>query len=329
MNTNRRLHNKNSTLVVIKIINLLDKNEMKMHTENERIIGTYTSNESGPLLLITAAVHGNEPSGVRALENIFKTLHTEKPSIKGTFVGIVGNKAALDKKLRYLDEDLNRTWTSENIQNKVTDSNEKKEMFELIELLETLSEKKHTHRYFIDCHTTSSESLPFISVQESGINNSWAQQFPIYIIRGFSDIVQGTIDGYFSRQGITGFTVEAGQHDSAESETYHEGIIWIALDKACHLNFDDLADIPNTVLKTMNETPRKKTLEIIHRFGLKDNDDFTMQKGFENFQAIKKGEHLATLNGTPVNSEWDAYIFMPLYQAKGNDGFFVVKEIES
>jgi succinylglutamate desuccinylase len=302
---------------------------MKDLTEIERIVGIYTSNERGPLLFVTTAVHGNEPSGVRALENIFTTLHSEKPAIKGTFVGVVGNKTALDNKVRYIDEDLNRTWTEKNIQNKIHDSNEKKEMFEIIAILEELNNQKHTHRYFVDCHTTSSESLPYISVQEVGRNDSWAHQFPIHITRGFSDIVEGTIDGYLSHQGITGFTVEAGQHESPESEAYHEGVIWIALKEACGLNFNKLESIPDAVLKTRNGTPPQKTFKITHRFGLKDDDDFEMEPGFKNFQPIQKGEHLATLNGKQINSVWNAFIFMPLYQAQGNDGFFVVEEVEA
>ncbi len=300
---------------------------MKDLNDKERVIGTYTSNKKGPLLFITAAVHGNEPSGVRALEKIFKTLNTEQPLIEGTFVGIIANKTALNNKVRYIDEDLNRTWTSHNIQNNVTDSTEKKEMFEVIRILETLNEKEHTNRYFIDCHTTSSDSLPYISVQEVGDNDTWAHQFPIHIIRGFSDIVQGTTDGYLSSKGLTGFTLEAGQHNSVESEAHHEGIIWIALEKACNLNFDDLLDTPDAVLKTRKGTPPQKTFKILHRFGLKEDDDFKMQEGFENFQPIKKGEHLANLNGKNINSVWDACIFMPLYQSQGNDGFFVIEEV--
>jgi len=296
-------------------------------TKKDRVIGTYSSNKKGPLLFVTAAVHGNEPSGVRALEKIFNTLHSEKPTIEGMLVGVVANKTALAKKVRYIDEDLNRTWTKENIKNKVTDSNEKKEMFAVIELLNTLKKNKYTDHFFIDCHTTSSESLPYISVQEVGQNDAWAHQFPIHIIRGFSDIVNGTTDGYLSSKALTGFTVEAGQHDSAESEAHHEGIIWIALEKACKLNFEDLTSTPNTVLKTRKGTPPQKTLKIVHRFGLLKDDDFKMQPGFENFQPIKKGEHLATLNGTQINSVWDAYIFMPLYQSQGNDGFFVIEEV--
>jgi len=302
---------------------------MKELSTFQRIIGTYTKNKKGPILLVTAAVHGNEPSGVQALESVFRILHSQKPNIKGTLVGIIGNHTALQNNVRFIDEDLNRTWTEDTIENNITDSNEKREMFDIITLLETLKKEKSNHYYFIDCHTTSSESLPYISVQDVGKNDSWAQEFPIHMIRGFSDIVKGTIDGYFSKQNMTGFTLEAGQHTSKDSKFYHEGIIWWALNNICDLNFDDLTETPAAVLKTIHDTPPQKKLKIIYRFVLKDSDDFKMIKGFENFQKIEIGEPLAVFNGKQINSVWDAYIFMPLYQAKGNDGFFIAKEIKN
>ena len=295
--------------------------------KSNRIIGSYTKNEKGPLLVITAAVHGNEPSGVIGLRAVFENLKQNQPKINGTILGLIGNEKAFEKSVRYLDQDLNRTWTKENIEKPDKTANEQMEMLEIIDIVEQFQQHGCTETYFIDCHTTSSASLPYISVQDVGDNSRWAHQFPIYIIRGFSDIVSGTIDGYFSHQGMTGFAVEAGQHDDETSATYHEGCIWIALKEACGLDFNDLPRIPEAASKTMTDTPNQKTFEIVHRFGLNDGDDFKMNSGFKNFQPIKIGEHLATLNGKKIISTWDAFIFMPLYQAQGNDGFFVVKDV--
>ena len=295
--------------------------------KNKRILGSYTSDKEGPLLFITAAVHGNEPSGVMALKAVFSELNKTQPQIKGTFLGLIANEEAFKESKRYLDEDLNRTWTNENLENPDDNSNEQQEMLEIIDIIDDYRKKDFTEIYFIDCHTTSSASLPYISVQDIGKNDTWAQQFPIHIIRGFSDIVSGTIDGYFSHRGMTGFAVEAGQHDDKDSAAYHEGCIWIALREVCGLDFDHLPEIPAAALTTIHDTPDPKIFEIIHRFGLKDDDNFEMKPGFENFQPIKKGEILATLNGETIKSTWDAYIFMPLYQSQGNDGFFIVEPV--
>ncbi len=295
--------------------------------ENTRIIGDYSGDKKGPLLFVTAGVHGNEPSGVKALKKVFTELEKTKPQINGRIVGVMGNKAALDKGQRYIDEDLNRTWTEENVKNNDPETQEQREMHEIIEILEKYSKDDYTKRYFLDCHTTSSDSLPYISVQDVNDNDSWAHKFPTYIVRGFSDIVYGAIDHYMSRTGLTGFVFEAGQHTSHASVENHEGMIWLALKEANGLNVENVSCYPECVEHfTEKNAPSQKTFEIIYRHEIKKGDNFKMEPGFKNFQKIKKGQLLATSNGREIKSEWDAYIFMPLYQSQGNDGFFVIEE---
>lgn len=300
----------------------------ELKEEIPRIIGKYTSGKQGPLLFVTAGIHGNEPSGVKALETVFRELEKTRPEIEGTIIGVAGNKMALNQNKRYIDEDLNRTWTKENIESGKKDSHEKKEMFEIIDILEQYPERDFTKRYFLDCHTTSSASLPYVSVQEVNDNDEWAHKFPTYIIRGFSDIITGDIDHYLSRTGMTGFVFEAGQHTDKTSVENHEGVIWLALKEACKLDLSQISTYPECVDRfAKKNAPPQKTFEIVYRHGLEDSDIFEMQPGYENFQKIEKGELLAKQNGNEIKSEWDAHIFMPLYQAQGNDGFFVVKEV--
>ncbi len=138
----------------------------KQKKEIPRIIGKYTSGKKGPLLFVTGGVHGNEPSGVQALERVFAELEKSKPEIVGSIIGVSGNKEALNQNKRFLDEDLNRTWTEENIQQKKMETHEQQEMWEIIEVLKQYPESDFTKRYFLDCHTTSSPSLPYISVRK-------------------------------------------------------------------------------------------------------------------------------------------------------------------
>lgn len=298
-----------------------------MNQKYNRIIGAYETGNDGPLLFISAGIHGNEPSGVTALKKVFTILEKQKPEISGKVIGVVGNRTALEKGVRYIDEDLNRTWTEKNIDSGAKDTNEKREMFEIIDVLKSHSENSGLDSYFLDCHTTSSDSPPYISVQEVGDNDAWAHRFPVTIIRGFSDIVFGCIDHYLSRTGVTGFVFEGGQHDSKDAIVYHEGMIWLALVEACGLDLKMLSEFPEAIEKLSEQKENQKTFEIIHRHSLEDNDQFKMQSGYENFQSIDKGEFLATHNGEKILSTWDAFIFMPLYQAQGSDGFFVVEEV--
>ena len=52
-----------------------------------------------------------------------------------------------------------------------------------------------------------------------------------------------------------------------------------------------------------------------------------MVEGYKNFQEIDKKELLASSNDREIYSEFKAKIFMPLYQEKGDDGFFIISRI--
>jgi len=293
-----------------------------------RVIGTYTSDQPGSLLFVSGGVHGNEPSGVDALRRVFEALEKAGPEISGTIVGVAGNRFALEKNVRYLDEDLNRVWTGERVVRKGARTSEDREREEVIAILEQYPSGDFTKRYFLDCHTTSSATLPYISVQEVNDNDRWAHNFPTYIIRGFSDLVEGCIDHYLSRIGITGFVFEAGSHEDPKAVENHEGMIWLALHEACGLDLETIPNYPGCVTRFSEEnSPEQKTFEIFYRHGRKDGDDFAMVQGFSNFQPVKKGELLAIHQGQEVISERDAFIFMPLYQKQGSDGFFLVREV--
>ena len=114
------------------------------------------------------------------------------------------------------------------------------------------------------------------------------------------------------------------------SEENHEGVIWLALKEANKLDLSEISTYPECVERfSKKNAPDQKTFEIIHRHGLEDGDTFKMKEGYENFQKIEKGELLAIQNDEEIKSDWNARIFMPLYQAQGNDGFFVVEEVET
>ncbi len=92
-----------------------------MELEQERIIGFYDQGDKGPLLIILGGMHGNEPAGVLALEEIFRMLEREPETnpdfnFKGRFIGLRGNLAAIKDNKRFIVKDLNRQFTPENVQ---------------------------------------------------------------------------------------------------------------------------------------------------------------------------------------------------------------------
>ncbi|RZV08351.1 succinylglutamate desuccinylase [Natrinema hispanicum] len=59
-----------------------------------------------PEIAVVAGVHGDEPCGVRAVERLLD----ERPTVKRPVKLIVANEKALERRVRFIDEDLNRTF---------------------------------------------------------------------------------------------------------------------------------------------------------------------------------------------------------------------------
>jgi succinylglutamate desuccinylase len=53
-----------------------------------------------------------------------------------------------------------------------------------------------------------------------------------------------------------------------------------------------------------------------------------MKPGYVNFQKINRGETLAVSQEGDVQSPSDGLILMPKYQPQGDDGFFIVENLD-
>ncbi|HHH52503.1 MAG TPA: succinylglutamate desuccinylase, partial [Bacteroidetes bacterium] len=70
-----------------------------------RIIGEYTGNERGPLVILFGNMHGNEPAGTKAIDLMIKMIEVEpvtnpKFKFKGKILGLIGNLEATKKGIR-------------------------------------------------------------------------------------------------------------------------------------------------------------------------------------------------------------------------------------
>ena len=65
--------------------------------------------EGEPEIAIVGGIHGDEPCGVRAIERILD----DRPAITRPVKLVVANEEALERDVRYIDADLNRTFDAE------------------------------------------------------------------------------------------------------------------------------------------------------------------------------------------------------------------------
>lgn len=298
-----------------------------------RILGEYPidngkQSRKGPCLLVSAGVHGNEPSGILALACVFKKLEARKPVFNGRLIGVSGNMAALKKGVRLIDRDLNRICTPEFADKlksgEVAGFQEGAEFHDLVMIVESIERsEKHDKLLFMDLHTTSSETAPYISVNEKPESFNFAKKMPLPVVKGIENFIPGHFDHFLTLKGHTGFTMEAGQHENTKSIAFHEAAIWLVMVDNGLLEKSEVDyDYYYQLLK--NSSPSQGNFEVTYRLNLKAGQEFAMEPGYENFSAVKKGELLARLEGEKVLAESDARVFLPLYQKQGSDGFFIV-----
>lgn len=300
----------------------------------DRLIGKYTRNVPGPTIIFISGIHGNEPSGVLALYDVFDKLNQLNLPIKGDVYGFAGNLTALSQGVRHVDKDLNRIWKPEQIKKLETEdfniSNgvvEEKEQFELYKALRDAYNKK-CPVYVLDLHTTSAESRPFTTIGDTLRNRTFATKIPIPIILGIEEQIEGTLLNYMNELGFITLGFESGQHDALSSIENHIAFIWLVLYYAKCMKQQDIPMLADYFkLLDQNSTDFQKIYEVRYRFDISKLKDFRMNPGFQNFQKINKGEDLARNENSKILSREKGLIFMPLYQRQGDDGFFVVREI--
>ncbi|MEZ4415550.1 MAG: succinylglutamate desuccinylase/aspartoacylase family protein [Gemmatimonadota bacterium] len=300
--------------------------------EVERILGRVRGERPGPSLVAVGGLHGNEPAGVLALQRVVATLVGRQDRLRGELVAIAGNRRALRVGRRFLVRDLNRAWGSKRVEMLRTTSSalEGGEDQEQSELLKELDEAFHDARgpvFVVDLHTTSGEGAPFSTACDTLRNRAFALTLPIPLVLGLEERVEGTLMDWVDGLGHTVMVVETGQNQDPLAVERAEGAIWLALVAAGLL---DAADAPEAeAAKARLEDERgeiPRVLEFRYRHPVAPSDQFTMLPGFRSFQPVDRGQVLAHDVGGEVRSPATARILMPLYQAQGDDGFFIVRE---
>jgi Succinylglutamate desuccinylase / Aspartoacylase family len=295
----------------------------------ERIIGKIIGKTKGPTIVFFGGIHGNETAGVFALKNMFSKINPKK--VKGTIYGITGNLKALNKNQRYIKQDLNRLWLngkSEIINKQAQLSNEKEQQHELNRILKDILQNESEPFYFIDLHTTSSKTLPFITINDALINRKFSTLFPVPIVLGIEEYLDGPLLSHINQLGYVSLGFESGQHVEKEAINNALAFVFLSLIFTGVIDKTDVVEY-NRYYSQLKKAANKNNeiFEVIYLYKIKEKEKFKMNKGFKSFQNINKGNPLAVSNGREIKSPYNGKLFMPLYQNKGKEGFFIIKRI--
>ncbi len=299
--------------------------------EGEHLIGKFTGDERGATLIAVGSLHGNEPSGATALRNIGGQLENLREKLRGRVYFVAGNTRASARGARFIGADLNRHWTSENIARNKSDfalaAVEDYEQRELLEIFDEIMTTAETEVYALDLHSTSAAGLPFATVGDTMRNRRFAQKFPVRVLLGIEEQLDGTMLEYLNNEGAVTLGFEGGQHTSAEAIENHEALIWLALVNSGILAAADVPDLEKHRKNLSAASGNMRFLEVRHREAVAPRDEFEMNPGFENFDRVKRGQILARNKRGEIKAPESGLILMPLYQKQGEDGFFIGRAV--
>ncbi|MEY8848860.1 succinylglutamate desuccinylase/aspartoacylase family protein [Psychroserpens sp. XS_ASV72] len=294
---------------------------------NKRIFYNQSNSKEGITLICIGGIHGNEPAGIYGMQKVISDMIVNDITCKGNFYALIGNMNALKHHVRYQDFDLNRLWTKEEILSLSDDDyyefEEQREQKELYTTIKSICENHTGNFVFVDLHTTSSPTVPFMTISDSLNNRNIAKKFNVPIVLGIEEYLDGPLLSYINEFGHVSIGFEAGQHDDEKSVHYCEAFIWLMMEKIGLVSKSDFD------YKELNKRLQieRGFYEIIYRHSLSDSNQFKMKPGYENFNHVFKHQLLANDGISKVTSPFNGLIFMPLYQKQGEDGFFIVKRL--
>lgn len=298
----------------------------------DHLIAEFIGDVAGPTLMVFGSIHGNEKAGSEALKRVAGSLRTEDIEIRGRIYFFIGNTRALEKGVRFIETDLNRHWTPENVVRNLPDTaippqlSEDHEQAELLGDVIPILKSANNEVYALDLHSTSAEGVPFATVGDTLRNRAFAQMFPVTILLGIEEQLEGTLLEYLNNQGVVTLGYEGGQHYAESTLAVHEALVWRAMVNAGILSEGVELDRYNEVLE--NATGRPRVLEVRYRHPITEQDNFEMLPGFNNFDPIKRGQRLALDSKGNVTAVETGLILMPLYQKLGEDGYFIGRVVE-
>jgi len=282
-------------------------------------------------------LHGNEPAGVHALEDVIARLQHDRPPFKGSVLGLRGNLAALNRGVRSIEYDLNRIWTTDHLaaarcggsgDDGPATGPEHEEMLDILARCDEVIQSAGGPVLFLDLHSTSGEGPPFLILARNPDNLRRAARFPVPAVLGLETMFQGTLIDFMRARGHAGFAIEGGKNDDPETVAYQRALLWAAFHAEGSIKDPEICSEDGIVGKLAGRVaalPRQVEMHYRHSIGREDG--FRMRNGYRNFQTVRKGEVVGEDREGPVAVPMSGILMFPLYQEQGTDGFFIAEPV--
>lgn len=289
----------------------------------------------GPVLIAVGGLHGNEPSGIVALERVCRALREQGLTLEGTLIALRGNRPALAKGQRMIERDLNRVWSPlilEHLLRRDPAEDDTTDQ-EMRALWWEINAAKESGRplFLLDLHSTSGLGPPFCVVLGNQPSQRLAASIGLPCVHGLNESIRGTLAEWFSHGYGASMVAEGGKCGEESTIRHLEAVIYSAMGTSGLLGEE------HDRVRTARQLLQQATEEIPHHVRVFYREpasgvDFVMGEAqgrrFQNFDSVRQGDHLARNRDGAVFAQRDGYLIMPLYQAEGGDGFFLAEACE-
>jgi succinylglutamate desuccinylase len=283
-------------------------------------------------VIAVGGIHGNEPAGVHALERVVAAVERSNLSVVGSFVAVAGNLGGLARNQRFLDRDLNRAWTADQVaalraQDPGRDTAEDREQRALLDVFEECLARARGPVVFLDLHSSSAAGASFSCLADTIPNRHLAMSLPVPTILGLEECIDGAVMEFFSERGLTALAIEGGQHADPRTVDNLEAAVWLTLVATGVLARGevDTEGFHRTLRASAQGAPA--VLQVRHRHVVRPEQEFVMEPGYRSFQTVTKGELLARQADRDLRAGENGHILLPLYQGQGEDGYFLCRSV--
>jgi succinylglutamate desuccinylase len=256
-----------------------------------------TADADGPRVVFFSGIHGNEVSGVHAVEKLlFDFFGGSKFLKRGSLSLVRANEQGLAVEKRYITLNMNRLFRKEYGARLDRSCYEFLRTQQLKPLLESCD-------YFLDFHSAPFAQKPFLVAEQKAV--SFFSELGIaQIITGWSKFSAGSIGGdaenYAGSHGALAATLESGSHFDKS-----------AIDISCSTATSMLQRLE--MIERTEEWPVTEPMVVdMYAVVTKDFADFRYDGEATNFQLIKSGEVYAYQNGRPLTVTEDSYLLIPM-----------------
>jgi len=260
-----------------------------------------TGDQPGPRAVMFAGIHGDEVSGIHALDKLlFDLAGGERKLARGSLTLARGNAQALAAERRYIQLNLNRMFKDSYDAGVDASAYEYKRAQELKKILEDCD-------YFLDFHSAPIAQEPF-AVAEGKALEFFSRLGFDRIITDWSKFSSGPTGGdaetYANRHGARAATLESGSH-------FEKSSIDVAYKTA--ISFVSLLE-----MLEVNEPPKAAPPDVFQMYAVitKQANDFHYVPGVKNFQFFQKGSAFAYQKDKPVVVGEDTYLLIPMEPEK-------------